>query len=153
MEACIMATKALKNIDRSGRDTTIHKSDTNGEADFFFIIFTTRSFDVVRKVKHIEKEVSPDDPGDASEEEAAGELRPPVRRLELVGLLLPAGEGQAGGRRRLALAERCDSVHGQADAEDDDEAGGGQGAGEAVVLGVPEWARNHEWAYEEVAMG
>lgn len=120
---------------------------------FFFIIFTTRSFDVVRKVKHIEKEVSPDDPGDASEEEAAGELRPPVRRLELVGLLLPAGEGQAGGRRRLALAERCDSIHGQADAEDDDEAGGGQGAGEAVVLGVPEWARNHEWAYEEVAMG
>lgn len=107
----------------------------------------------VREVEHVEEEVGPEDAGDAAEEEAAGELGPAVGGLQLVGLLLAAGERQRRRRGRLALAEGGDAVHGEADAEDGDEAGGAEGAGLAVHRRVAERAGEREGPDEEVAVG
>jgi len=49
-----------------------------------------KSLDVVRKVQDIEEEVGPNNTRNASEEEATGELGPPISGLELIGLLLAA---------------------------------------------------------------
>jgi hypothetical protein len=111
-----------------------------------------RLLEVVWEVEHVEEEVGPEHAGDAAEEEAPGELGPPVGGLQLVGLLLAAGERERGRRGRVPLVERGDAVHGEADAEDGDEPGGAQGAGLAVHGRVAERAGEGEGADEEVAV-
>lgn len=107
----------------------------------------------VGEVKHVEEEVSPEDAGDAAEEEPPGELRPPLGRLQLVGLLLAARERERGRGGRRALVEGRHAVHGEAEAEDGDEARGAQGARLPVHGGVAERARQREGAHEEVPVG
>ena len=109
--------------------------------------------DVVRQVEDVEKEVSPGHTGDASEEEAPRELRPSVGSLELIRRLLSSGQSQRRRSGRVSLLEGGDAVHGEADAEDDDEAGGGEGASGAGDGGVAERAGLDEGAHKEVAVG
>lgn len=82
--------------------------------------------DEVREVQDIEEEVGPDDAGDASEEESAGEFRPSVGCLELIRGLLPASQGQRWCSGWLSFIEGCNTIHCQADTENDNEAAGGQ---------------------------
>lgn len=84
-----------------------------------YIYFHLHSFDVVRKVKNVEKEVSPSDARDPTEEEPSGELSPSVSSLKLVGLLLPSGQSQTRCDGRVSFVERRDPVDGEAHAEDD----------------------------------
>jgi hypothetical protein len=109
--------------------------------------------EVVGEVEHVEKEVGPDRAGDAAEEEPSGEFGPTVGGLELVGLLLAAGERERGSRGRVALVERGDAVHGEADAEDGHQPDGAQCARLAVHRRVAERAGEREGADEEVAVG
>lgn len=109
--------------------------------------------DVVRKVYDVEEEVSPSDTGNASEEEAAGEFGPSLSGLELVGHLLAAGQGQRGSCGWVSFLEGSNSVHGQANAEDDNETSSSQGACLPSHFSVPQWAGLDEWADQEKPMG
>ena len=111
-----------------------------------------RLLEVVGEVEHVEEEVGPEHAGDAAEEEASGELGPPVSGLQLVGLLLASRERERGRRGRVPLIERGHAVHGEADAEDGDEPGGAQRAGLAVHGRVAERAGEREGPDEEVAV-
>lgn len=76
-----------------------------------------KSLEVVRKVKDVKEEVSPDNTGNAPEEEAASELGPTIGCLQLIRLLLAAGQGQGRGSGWISFIEGCNAIYGQTNAQ------------------------------------